>query len=271
MRGIGLHAGSAGLSRLQTRAQGLVAVCRGAHQAVADQLIATGNQRREAFVQRHQLVVDHGSGNAHQHLADLDTIGVDRGLDEIHRRIVARSIQHLVQRPLTLALFQQRLVDRVLPVEITGQVLPLGVVVDDEQHVRVALGPTGKLRQGRHVVVPHGPRRHRGKQLSHVVGRILEILLQRCPQLRLLILQARGKACSQTLAGTGRQAVEPGAYLLAGLLEFGRKLLAVGSQTVAQIGLQGSHRAPGQRDRDQHLHQKSDTESNKDRPQQAAS
>ncbi|MCY1184573.1 hypothetical protein D9M73_252800 [compost metagenome] len=87
----------------------------------------------------------------------------------------------------------------------------------------------------------------------------------------LFILQARGKACSQALTGTGGEAIEPGADLPASLFEFSGKLLAVGSQTIVQIGLQSSDRAPGQRDRDQHLHQKGDTKGNEDRPQQAAS
>ncbi|MCY1186471.1 hypothetical protein D9M73_273490 [compost metagenome] len=84
-------------------------------------------------------------------------------------------------------------------------------------------------------------------------------------------MQTSRKPSSKTLAGTGRKAIEPGTDFLPGLLKLGGQFLAIGTQSLAQIGLKGGDRAPGQRDRDQHLHQKSDTKGNKDRPQQAAS
>ena len=58
LRGVRLHARSTGLSRLQTRTQGLGAVCRSPHQALTHQLITAGDQRREALIQGLQFVFD---------------------------------------------------------------------------------------------------------------------------------------------------------------------------------------------------------------------
>ena len=53
-----------------------------------------------------------------------------------------------------------------------------------------ALGTPGELRQGRHVAVPHGTGRHRGQQLRHVIGGVLQVFFQGRTQLLLLFLQA---------------------------------------------------------------------------------
>jgi hypothetical protein len=55
------------------------------------------------------------------------------------------------------------------------------------------------------------------------------------------------------------------------LLKLAGKFAAVGAQALAQVGFKGGDRASGQRNGNQHLHQKGDTKGNKHRPQQAAS
>ncbi|MOA56391.1 hypothetical protein D3C78_1803610 [compost metagenome] len=87
----------------------------------------------------------------------------------------------------------------------------------------------------------------------------------------LLILQARGQAGTQALAGAAGQTVKARTYILPGLLQFAGKLTAVIAQTLAQVGLQGGDRAASQRNSNQYLHQKRDTQGNKHRPQKAAS
>ncbi len=79
-----------------------------------------------------------------------------------------------------------------------------GVVIHHEQHVGIALGATSELRERRHVAVPHRTRRYGCKQLRHVVGRILQILFQRRPQLRLLFFEACGQASREALTSAGR-------------------------------------------------------------------
>ncbi|MNN89488.1 hypothetical protein D3C81_2073130 [compost metagenome] len=86
--------------------------------------------------------------------------------------------------------------------------LALGVVVDHEQHVWVALGTPGEVGEHRHVVVPDRPRRDRSQQLGHIVGGVLEVLFQRAAQLLLLALQARRQTCAKALAGAAGEAVE---------------------------------------------------------------
>ncbi|MNH22888.1 hypothetical protein D3C79_827620 [compost metagenome] len=108
-------------------------------------MLATGDQGTEALVERLELLVNAGCRNPHQDFADLGAIGVDRGFDEVHRRITTRGIEHLVQRSFALALLDERLVDRVLPVQVTGQVLALGIVIDHEQHVGVTLSASGEV------------------------------------------------------------------------------------------------------------------------------
>ncbi len=233
-------------------------------------MITAGDQRREALVQRRQIGFHRRGRDAHQHLADFHAIGVDRGFEVVDRRIVFRRIQHFIQRTLALAFFQQGLVDRVFAIEITGQVLAGGVVVDHEQHVGIALGATGELGQGRHVAVPHGAGCDRGEQLRHVIGRILQILFQRRTQLRLLFLQTRRQTGSQTLTGTGGQGIEARRDFTPGLLQLTGEFLAVGTQAHTQIGFQRRDGAPRQGNGHQHLHQKGDTKGNEHGPQQTA-
>ncbi|MNT27959.1 hypothetical protein D3C72_1636130 [compost metagenome] len=108
-------------------------------------MLAAGDQGREALIEGLELLVDASRGNSHHHLADFCTVGVDRGFDEVHRRVAPGRIDHLVQGAFALALLHQRLVDRVLPVQVAGQVLALGIVIDHEQHVGVALGTSGEV------------------------------------------------------------------------------------------------------------------------------
>ncbi|MNP63872.1 hypothetical protein D3C76_1593170 [compost metagenome] len=87
----------------------------------------------------------------------------------------------------------------------------------------------------------------------------------------LFALQALRQPCAQALAGTAGQAVEPRAHILPGLLQIACELAAVITQPFAKVGLQSGDRASGERNGNQHLHQKSDTKGNKHRPQEAAS
>ena len=84
------------------------------------------------LVEGRQVLLNRGGGNPHQHFADLDPIGVDRGFEVVHRRIMAGRIEHFIQRPLAIALGQKRLVDRVITIEIAGHMLPRGIVVHHE-------------------------------------------------------------------------------------------------------------------------------------------
>ena len=172
-------------------------------QAFADQLPAIGYQRRKALVEGRQVLLNRGGGNPHQHFADLDPIGVDRGFEVVHRRIMAGRIEHFIQRPLAIALGQKRLVDRVVTIEIAGQMLPRGVVIHYEQHIGITLSATGEIGQRGHIVIPHGTRRYSCQQLRHIVGRILQVLLQRLLELQLLVFQPRLQARSETLARAG--------------------------------------------------------------------
>ena len=168
-------------------------------------------------------------------------------------------IENFIQRPLAIALGQKGLVDRVVTIEIAGQVLPRGIVIHHEQHIGIALSATGEIGQRGHIIVPDGTRSHSGQQLRHVIGRILQVFLQRVLELHLLVFQTRFQACSETLARTGRQRLKAAFNVTPGLFQLRRELLAVGPQTRIQIRLQRRHRAPCQCNRHQHLHQKSDT------------
>ncbi|GLO00730.1 hypothetical protein PPUJ13061_06280 [Pseudomonas putida] len=84
-------------------------------------------------------------------------------------------------------------------------------------------------------------------------------------------LQALRQPGAQALAGAAGQAVEARAHILPGLLQVIGQLSAVVTQAFAKVGLEGSDRASGKRNGNQHLHQKSDTKGNKHRPQKAAS
>ncbi|MNE66585.1 hypothetical protein D3C80_1621410 [compost metagenome] len=148
--------------------------------------------------------------------------------------------------------------------------LARGVVVHHKQDVGVALGPTGKFGQGRNVVVPHGARSHRGQELRHVAGRVLQVFFQGRTQLCLLVLQPRRQASGKALTRTGGQAVEARRDFTPSLLKFTGEFLTVRAQALTEIGFQRGHGAPGQRDRHQHLHQKGDTEGNEYGPQQTA-
>jgi len=55
------------------------------------------------------------------------------------------------------------------------------------------------------------------------------------------------------------------------LLQLAGELAAVITQALAKVGLKGSHRAAGEGNGNQYLHQKRDTKGNKHRPQKAAS
>ena len=255
---------------MQTRAHRCGAIGCGAFEAVANQLIAAGNQGQEAFVERSQIGLYRGRGDAHQHLADFNAVRADRRFKVINRRIVLCRIQHFIQRTFALPLLQQGLVDRVFAIEVTGQMLASGVVVDHEQHIGIALGAPGKLGQGRHVAVPHGAGCDRSQQLGHVIGRILQILFQRRPQLRLFVLQARRQTGGKTLTGASGQGVEARRDFTSGLLQFPGEFLAVGTKAHRQIRFQCRDRAPRQGNGHQHLHQKGDTKGNEHGPQQTA-
>lgn len=108
-------------------------------------------------------------------------------------------------------------------------------------------------------------------RLGHVVGGVLQVLFQGAAQLLLFALQARRQPGAQALAGAAGQAIEARAYILPGLLQVVGQLAAVVTQALAKVGLQGGDRASGERNGNQHLHQKSDTKGNKHRPQKAAS
>ncbi|MCY1425909.1 hypothetical protein D9M71_417160 [compost metagenome] len=233
-------------------------------------MVAAGDQGREALVEGRKVRLHGSRRDPHQDLADFHAIGVDRGLDVEDRRIVLRCIQHLVERPLALAFFQQCLVDRVFPVEVARQVLTGSVVIHHEQHIGIALGPAGELGKCRNVVVPHGARRDGSQKLCHVAGGVLQVLFQGRTQLRLLILKTRGQTGREALTCTGRKAVQTGRDFTPGLLELGGKFLTVRAQARAQIGFERGHRAPGQSNSHQHLHQKGDTQGNEHRPQQTA-
>jgi hypothetical protein len=58
---------------------------------------------------------------------------------------------------------------------------------------------------------------------------------------------------------------------LPGLLQIACELATVITQSLAKVSLQGGDCASGERNGNQHLHQKSDTKGNKHRPQEAAS
>ncbi|MNX84665.1 hypothetical protein D3C86_1164750 [compost metagenome] len=233
-------------------------------------MIAAGDQRRETLVEGRQISLHRSRRDPHQDLADFYAVRIDRGLDVEHRRIVLRRIQHLVQRTLALAFFQQRLVDRVFPIEVARQVLAGGVVIHHEQHIGIALGPAGELGKCRNVVVPHGAGRDGSQKLRHVAGGVLQVLFQGRTQLRLLLLKTRGQTGGQALTRTGRETVEARCDFASRLLKLSGKLLTVRAQAQAQIGFQRGHRAPGQSDSYQHLHQKGDTKGNEHGPQQTA-
>ena len=243
-RGVSGHLGSGRLRRLQPRAHGGCTIRRSALEAVTHQLIAAGNQCRKALIQRQQVGLYRRGRDAHADLADLDTVGADGRFDVVHGGVRLGGVQHFIERAVTLALFQQSLVDRVFPVQIAGQMLTGSVVIHHEQHVGIALGPSGELRQRRHIVVPHGAGRHGGQQLRHVISGVLQVFFQGRTQLLLLFLQARGKPCGQTLTGTARQAVQAGRDFLAGLSQFARQFLTVDAQAIAQISFQRRDCAP---------------------------
>ena len=205
LRGIGLHLCSGCLCRLQPRAQCRRAVARSALQAFTDQLPAVGYQGRETLIEGRQVLFNRSRGNPHQHFADLDPIGVDRGFEVVHRRIMAGRIEDFIQRPLAIALGQKGLVDRVVTIEIAGQMLPRGIVIHHKQHIGITLSATGEIGQRGHIIVPDSPRSHSGQQLRHIIGRILQVFLQRVLELHLLVFQPRFQARSETLARTGRQ------------------------------------------------------------------
>ena len=265
--GVVFHFRCRGLRRLQTRTHRRGAVSRRALEAVAHQLITAGDQRREALVQGRQIGFHRGGRDAHQDLADFHAVRIDRGFEVVDRRIVLRRIQHLVQRPLALAFLQQRLVDRVFAVEVARQVLARGVVVDHEQHVGITLGPAGEFGQGWNVAVPHGAGCDRGQKLRHIIGGVLQILLQRRTQLRLLVLQSRGQTGRKALTRAGGEAVEARRDFTPCLLQLTGEFLTVGTQAHTQIGFQRSHCAPSQGNSHQHLHQKGDTKGNEHGPQ----
>lgn len=196
------------LSGLQARAQGCRAVFGRTGKAVGNQLLAAGDERGETLVQRCKVFLDRCRGHAHAHLADLHAVRADRSLDVIHRRIVFRSVQNLVHRPLAFTLGQQRLDQRVIPVHVAGEVLARRVVINHEQHVGVALGAPGKFRKGWRIVIPHGSRGDGGQQFGHVGSGFSQVFFKRGTQLRLLFFQARRQPDAQALAGTGRQSVE---------------------------------------------------------------
>ncbi len=102
--------------------------------------------------------------------------------------------------------------------------------------------------------------------MSHVIGRVLQVLLQRRTQLYLFFLETRRQAGREALAGTAGKTLQTGGDFFARLLELASQFLAVAAQARSQIRLEGSHCAPSQGNRYQHLHQKGDTESNEHRP-----
>ena len=108
--------------------------------------------------------------------------------------------------------------------------LARSVVIHHEQHIGIALGPTGEFRQRRHIAVPHGTRRDSRQELRHVVGRVHQALFERAPQLLLLFFQARGQTGSQSFASTGRKAVQAAFDFTSGLLKLTRKRLAVSAK-----------------------------------------
>ncbi|MNY17490.1 hypothetical protein D3C86_1508120 [compost metagenome] len=141
------------------------------------------------------------------------------------------------------------------------------IVVDHKQHVRIALRTTGEFGERWNVAVPHGAGCDRGQELRHIIGGVLQVFFQRRTQLRLLVLQTRRQTCREALTGAGGETVEARRDFTPRLLEFARKLLTVRAQAHTQIGFQRGHRAPGQSNSHQHLHQKGDTEGNEHRPQ----
>ncbi|MNP40544.1 hypothetical protein D3C76_1341920 [compost metagenome] len=86
--------------------------------------------------------------------------------------------------------------------------LTIGVIIDNEQHIGIALGPAGEFGQGWYVAVPHGAGRDRGQELRHIVGGVLERLLECRAQLRLFVLQARRQTDGKALTSAGRQTVQ---------------------------------------------------------------
>ena len=143
--GIGRHLRGSGLRRLQPGAHGVGAVSGGSLEAITHQLITAGDQRGKALIQGLQVGLNRSGRHAHAHLADFHTVGADGGFNVVHGRVSLGRVQYLIQSTLTRAFCQQRLVDRVLTVQITRQVLACGVVIHHEQHIGVALGPAGKL------------------------------------------------------------------------------------------------------------------------------
>ncbi len=156
------------MRRLQTRAQRGRALGRRAAQAFRNQLITAADQRNKALVQRCQILFHRGGRHTHADFADLDAIGADRCFYVIHRWVFLRRIQDLVHGALTLAFRQQSFDGFVLAIQITRQVLALSVVVDHEQHIRIALRTARELRQRRRIAIPHRPWRDRSQQLGHV-------------------------------------------------------------------------------------------------------
>ncbi|BFT60940.1 hypothetical protein PMm318_A16990 [Pseudomonas moorei] len=72
------------------------------------------------------------------------------------------------------------------------------------------------------------------------------------------------------MAGTGGEVIEARRDFSPRLLKLTGKFLTVRTQAHTEIGFQCSHRAPGQSDSYQHLHQKGDTKRNEHWPQQTA-
>ncbi|MNQ49762.1 hypothetical protein D3C85_636800 [compost metagenome] len=142
------------------------------------------------------------------------------------------------------------------------------VVVDNEQYVGIALGAAGELGKRRHVVVPHGARRHGSEQLGQVVGRLFEILLQSLAQLALLLLESLAEGGTQALASLVGERTQAAGHFLPGQLEVAGQALGIAPQPHTQLIDQGIHRAPGQGNSHHHLHQQGQPQGDEDRTQQ---
>ncbi|MCY1536440.1 hypothetical protein D9M68_718990 [compost metagenome] len=131
------------------------------------------------------------------------------------------------------------------------------------------MGHTRQLGQRRHIVIPDSLGSDRREQLRQIVRRALEVAFQHPTQLPLLFRQTNGKPLCQLLLSTHGKTGQAALHLPPGLLQLTRQALGISLQTCAQVGHQGRHRAARQGHSHEHLHQKGNPQSQKNRTQQA--
>src|SRR5690606_39799118 len=96
-----------------------------------------GDERLEATVERSKFGVYGRGGQAEHDLADLRALGVDGGFREVERRVALGCRKHLVESGSAGPLVQQRLDSGVLAIQVAGELIAIGIAVDDEADGRI--------------------------------------------------------------------------------------------------------------------------------------